>query len=163
MADGVKIQAVNADEFNAYLREVQKTAEDLRVPLALIARQEFKFQRATFQLKGPGKYKDLSPSYKEEKKRRLKFVYPILFASGRLALSLLMPGGNNVLRIGKKTLFFGTRVTDPETGEAYPRKHQFGEGVPKRPFFFIDEQRRRNYTRILRDHLVKSFVKKGIR
>lgn len=153
MTEGVKIEQKNAQEFAAFLHNATKQAGDLRVAWGLIAKSQFKFQRQIFQLKGPGKYQDLSPKYKLSKQRAVGFIYPILFRKGRLAYSLLQPGGENILRISPTKLFFGTSVP-------YAGFHQFGtKNLPIRPFLFIDEQRARAWRSIVLAHLKKGFSK----
>jgi len=173
----LSIYPKNLREFSAVLSKAGAKASDLRVPFGLIARSQFIFERAVFKLKSAGQYQDLStkpflarwtvkenPSlswtffpggYKEYKEKVAGFVYPILLRTGRMARSLLTPGGENILRIGTKSLEMGTQVP-------YGIHHQFGTSrMPARPFLFIDDQRLGSWKRIINDHLKKSFVKFG--
>lgn len=157
----LSIEVENRERFAKFLRDAQKSMGDLRVPFGLIARSQFKFQRQIFQLEGkkPGQYQDLSPKYKVYKTNKLGNPYPILFFSGKLAASMLNPGGDNILRITKTFMEFGTRVVSAK-GAPYPRFHQFGDGNnPRRPFLFIDEQRRKAWMNIIRIHARKAITK----
>lgn len=153
MADKITVTEENGEEFRRLLRKAKDSAGDLRVVFGLIARSAFKFNRTIFQLRGPGKYADLSPDYKKWKsKKQGGTPYPILFLSGRLALSMLQPGGENVLQISKDKMFFGTSVP-------YAEHLQFGTSkMPARPPFFVDFQRQRAWSQIVRAHLKKNLV-----
>lgn len=152
MADKIEVSATNQEEFSRLLKRARESAGDLRVVWGLIARSAFKFNRTIFQLSGPGKYTDLSASYKKWKAGRIGSAYPILFLKGRLALSMLTPGGENVLDIDKNRMFFGTSVP-------YARYHQEGTSrMPARPPFFLDFQRQRAWSQIVRAHLKKNIV-----
>lgn len=152
MADGLTVKEENGEEFRRLLKEAKLAAGDLRVVWGLIARSAFKFNRTIFQLSGPGKYPDLSPRYKAWKTARNGTPYPILFLKGRLALSMLSPGGENVLDIDKTRMFFGTRV--PYAGFLQDGTSK----MPARPPYFIDFQRQRAWTQIVRAHLKKKIV-----
>lgn len=147
-----EIEITNRQEFFRFLQNAGKSAEDLRIPFGLIGRSQFKFQRAIFELVGPGRYQPLSRGYQKFKKQKFGRIFPILFATGRLAKSLLNPGSENVLKIGKREMFYGTRVP-------YGIKHQEGIGVPRRPFLFIDDQRKRAWAEIVLAHIKKSLVR----
>lgn len=137
MADFVTAQITNAAEFQAALRRAQSKVSDLTIPLILIAKDFYKSQKAMFQLKGPGQYEDLSPGYKKQKKKAVGFVYPILKRSGALERSVTTPTDSNSINqiIDKNTLIIGTKVK-------YAAKHQFGQGVPLRPFLFVGPESR---------------------
>lgn len=130
-----------------------RSAKDLTVAFTIIQRQEFKLQRTTFQLKSAGKYIDLSLKYKARKKQKIGSAYPILFYSGKLAASLTNPGGDNISIITPRNLTFGTRVPYA----IYHQSRSSRRKVPYRPFLFIDEQRVRNYSNILKAHILKPF------
>lgn len=182
----VVMEATNLEQWKDFMDQARESADDLRVVFGLIARTQFKFQRKIFQLKSKGKYEDLSTrpflarwevpgkdelswkyfpgGYKQYKEERYGFAYPILFATGKLALSLLQPGGSNILEISPRQLVYGTRVTN-EKGKPYPYFLQNGwttkggHKVPARPFLFFDDERLNTWKRIVIAHLGKSFSK----
>lgn len=144
--------------FQKKLNEVFKATGDLTLPLTLIANSWFRGNNSIFVLKGPGRYKDLSTKpmfpfwerkknlrrfypggYKEYKKEKYGFVYPILKATGKLASSITNQSDSNAIaRIeGGKNLILGTKVP-------YGIYHQMdrnidpGKGkIPYRPFLFV--------------------------
>lgn len=142
----------NAEEFSQIVGKALDRATDLRVPFGLIARSQFKFERLIFQNStGPGQFPDLSDGYKRQKIGEVGFAYPILFKTGKLARSLLQPGGENITNIGPTSLEMGTQVP-------YASVHQFGlDGIPTRKFLFIDFQRRRAWKLIIENNLKKAF------
>lgn len=149
----LKVELKNEAALRRKFTSALSKAKDLTVAFTLIQRQEFKLQRTTFQLRSRGKYIDLKPKYKARKKEKIGSAYPILFYSGRLSASLTNPGGENISIITPRSLTFGTRVP-------YGIFHQSREGrrrVPYRPFLIIDEQRLRNYSNILKAHILKPF------
>jgi len=169
---GISVEIKNLDKFQKAVEDATKQTRDLRVAFGLIARNQFKFQRQIFQVgAGPGKYPDLSTrpwfdkyntkkfwpgGYKQQKRETKGFIYPILLREGRLARSLLQPGGENVLNINRDSMEYGSSVP-------YAKTHQFGavnrdgHTIPRRPFLFIDSQRIRSWSNILKAHLTKPF------
>jgi hypothetical protein len=96
-------------QFRDNFREKLARVKDLRIPLELIRESWFKGNRSIFALSGPGRYVDLSASYKRQKRRQVGFVYPILRKSGLLEAALTEPGNTNSISqlIGKKSLDLG--------------------------------------------------------
>lgn len=122
---------------SALARALEET-EDLRVPLTLIAKDWFKTNRVIFQLKGPGRYVDLKPRTKAQKRRKFGFIYPILEASGKLSASITQPTNPNAVNeiINKRTLVMGTKVP-------YAGYLQYGtSNMPARPFVFFGPESR---------------------
>jgi phage gpG-like protein len=119
-------------QFQEAIKDARKQVNDLTIPFTLMTKSWFKSNRAIFSLKGPGKYVDLSERYKPQKEKAVGFIYPILKRHGALEASLTVAGDSNAISyiINKNTLVLGTKVP-------YAARHQFGEGVPKRPFMFI--------------------------
>lgn len=108
--------AVDPDgKFGERLKAALTAVDDLSIPLELIKESWFKSNRAIFALGGPGKFEDLSASYKKQKARKVGFVYPILRLSGRLERALTQPGDtNSVARvIDKRSLTLGVTPSDP--------------------------------------------------
>lgn len=76
-----------------------------------IAIQFRKSRRSIFKLKGPGKYEDLTPEYKEIKKKKWGHIYPILYASGRIKGSVLDKSNPEAItEIKKNSLVIGSEV-----------------------------------------------------
>jgi len=101
----------NDKAFIKALNKLDRAVSDFRIPFGLISKEFFQGNKKVFSLKGPGQYPDLADSTKEQKKREVGFVYPILKRTGRLESSLT--GGNSpeaVNAIGKKLLLLGTTV-----------------------------------------------------
>lgn len=153
----LKIELKNYRELQNKFAEALKSAKDLTVAFSIIQRQEFKLQRQIFQLRSAGKFKDLSPKYKIRKKQKTGSAYPILFYNGRLAASLTNPGGENISIISPRSLIFGTSVPYG----IYHNSKDARRKIPYRPFLFIDEQRKKNYTNILKAHILKPFSGKN--
>jgi hypothetical protein len=111
----------------AYLR---KAMDDLSPMFEQFASDFYKTQKQILMLKGPGQYADLTPAYKVEKEKRHGFVYPILFATGKLMASLLSrEGPDAVHEIKPKSFVIGT--ADP-IGEYH---HKGTSKMPRRPIF----------------------------
>ena len=108
----VRFEVDPTRQFASTIEKVSKQVADLTVPLTLIAQSWFKTNRAIYSLKGPGKYVDLSPEYKVQKRKEFGFVYPVLRATGRLEKSITDPASpESVNRIfNKNTVFLGTTV-----------------------------------------------------
>lgn len=126
----------NLASFQAKLREAQDAAGDLTEALEEIAEDWYRSERATFQYRGAGPYRDLTQKYKVRKRREVGAVYPILVRSGRLGESMTEPGSPDaVTRIeGGKTLVIDSRVP-------------YAPFVQKtRPFFFIGPEARQYAT-----------------
>ena len=146
-------ELVNDERVASALRRAASVSSDLRVPYAMIAKDFQKSRKAIFALQSAGQYPDLSTKpffawweknedlrrqfdggYKEYKKAKFGFSYPILKATGRLEKSVTDPGDpENVTRIGPIEMELGTRVP-------YAVYHQSDEPrsrIPLRKFLFI--------------------------
>lgn len=110
---------------------------DFKGLFELLSSDFYKDEKRIFSLKGPGKYEDLSPAYKVAKRKRFGFVYPILFAKGRLAASLLSRTHRDSVNIINKTrMVLGTTVP-------YARFHHLGTSkMPKRPLWLDEDPAR---------------------
>lgn len=146
-------------QFQQAIKDALSKVNDLTVPFTLMTKSWFQSNKAIFALKGPGKYTDLSPNYKKQKQKAVGFIYPILKRNGALEASLTQGGDSNAISyiINKTTLVLGTKVP-------YAAKHQFGEGVPRRPFMFIGAEqtapeeinrRRDAWIAILQDYVMQ--------
>ena len=89
----------------------------------------FKGNRSQFDLgrQGPGKYKDLSDQYKDQKERETGFTYPILVRSGKLMRSMIQPDNSDSVNkiVNKNILVLGTKVTGKKNAP-YPFFLHFG-------------------------------------
>lgn len=85
---------------------------------------------------GSGRWKPLSEVYAAWKRK--KFPHrTILELTGAMRASLQVQTVDSVIEGSSNRLFFGTSVTDPESGYFYPIAHQVGKGVPRRPIFSL--------------------------
>ena len=107
------IDKVSKQRFLTGLKKAAAEVDDLRVPLTTIASRFIKSRRAIFNLKSPGQYADLTPTYRRRKSKDSKSLarpYPILLKTGRLRESLTKVGGENIRIVNKKSLTVGTSV-----------------------------------------------------
>lgn len=172
--------SANVDPNKDFRRELKialKKLEDLTIPFTLMSREWFKANRSIFDegRKGPGKYADLSPKYKQAKTRAIGSPYPILRGfvkepgqpakkSGKLADSMINPTNSDSVNkiINKKALVLGTKVTS-EDGAPYPLYLHFGtRKMPARPFVLLGgeqvatreiNQRTKNWAMMLQDYV----------
>ncbi len=150
-------------EFQKKVKHLYEQTKDLTIPLRLIASSWFRGNKSIFDSNriGPGRYTDLSEKpffarwerdnpdlmrfykggYKEYKKAKHGFVYPILKATGKLERSITDPSDSNSVNliINKSTLVLGTKVdygiyhqSQTERG-----KRKTGRAMPYRPFLFV--------------------------
>lgn len=166
-------------KFERALKVANRELSDLTIPYKLMTREWFKGNRSIFDegRKGPGKYADLSPSYKRAKKKAIGSPYPILRGfvrlsggrgkkSGKLAKSMLEPGDKGAVNfiVNKKILVLGTSVTSKD-GSPYPGFLHFGTSkMPARPFVLIGgeqvatkqvNKRRENWIKLLEDFAIQ--------
>lgn len=138
MSDFVSYVVDPENKFKEAIKRAKLETSDLRIPLTLIAKDWFNTNRTIFNLKGPGRYRDLKPNTKAQKKRKFGFVYPILEASGKLSASVTQPTNANAVNeiINKAMLVVGTSVP-------YAGFLQFGtKNMPSRPFVFFGPESR---------------------
>ena len=129
----------NAQAFQSSLDKALSKISDLRFPLNLIADDFYKSEKAIFQLKSPGGYKDLKPKTKIQKQKKFGFIYPILKRTGILERSITRKGApGNITIITKTTLTVGTSVPYGIFHNSdKPRKK-----IPQRKFVFIGPESR---------------------
>lgn len=138
--------------------ELRASLKDMRPLFETFAADFYKDEKRIFSLKGPGKYTELTDEYEIQKFMTHGFIYPILFATGRLASSLLRRNGaESVLSIKKQTFMIGTSTP-------YAVYHHSLEGsrpiMPRRPVYFYGKD---NPRQVLRWHrLVKVYINKQI-
>lgn len=138
----------NNIEFQKKLNDLGKATNNFSIPFKLIASDFYRSNRKLFTLQSAGLYQDLAPSagqdgnpttksnYKEQKKKDVGFVYPILVGKTRdLSNSLLGRSHKySIFMLGYKELQMGTNVP-------YGKFHQ-SDGtrtkIPQRKFVFID-------------------------
>lgn len=133
MAQVVQFKVDGFPELQKRIDAARRIIADLRPMHEQFAADFYKDQKRKFQLKGPGLYVDLSDKYKPRKQKVHGFVYPILFASGRLAASLLSHTADGSVYVNEpQTFIIGTRDRTAEF-------HQEGTGrMPRRPLFETD-------------------------
>lgn len=122
---------------SAAFAELLVVAGDARPALIAISKDWFKNNKKIFTLKGPGKYKDLSPAYKKAKERFMDggSAYPILRAKFcRIETGLTVKGSDyNVFDMDKTSMTLGVKNIP------YAIVHQQGSekrNIPKRIFIF---------------------------
>ena len=127
----VNLDISNAKALARAMDHAAQYINDFTIPLGEIHQHFMQSRKFIFKLKGPGKYKDLSPRYKKQKRRKVGFVYPILKSSGRLEDSITTENQDHVGIIRQRSLTIGSAVP-------YAAYHQEGRGrMPKRPFLFF--------------------------
>ena len=136
MAEPVTSYIIENDkDFNRALDRLAMVTNDFRIPFGLISKEFYKSNQKIFKLKSAGKYPDLAEKTKEQKKREVGFVYPILVRKGRLASSLVNPSDPETVRvITKQNLLLGSDVP-------YLKFHQSDRPrtkMPLRKAVFID-------------------------
>ena len=150
---------IDSEKFNKALQKYVERTEDLRIPFYFIARDFLRSRTGIFQRKSKGAYPDLSENYKPIKEEKWGRIYPILYASGRLAKSLTSFGGENITEIGKKSLVLGTSV--PYSGNL-----QFGsekDNIPPRPFLFFGYETVKNRPKTKGPYGTEGFASRAIR
>lgn len=144
-------------KFQAAINKALTEVDDLTLPFNLITQSWFKTNMAIFALKGPGKYQDLSESYKRSKNKLFGFLYPILKATGALESSITQAGspGSIAEVINKTTLILGSSIpyaADHQNGN--PSKH-----LPARPWLFTGgEQSSPDFATRRRDIWIKTIA-----
>ncbi len=158
------------DKFKKALIRAGKKVDDLTVPLNLIAQSWYKVNKILFSLNNKGPFKELSKrpfraywltdkekstwarppksnyfsgGYRQYKKMKWGFVYPILKASGDLEKSLTNPYDQKTIAtiLNKKVLLLGTKVTSKK-GAPYPTYLNEGtRKMPARPFMVIGTEK----------------------
>jgi phage gpG-like protein len=131
----------NDKAFRSAIARAKQEISDLTIPLKQIGADFYKSEQAIFKLKGPGQYPDLSEKYKDQKKKKAGFVYPILRRTGRLEESVTDPSSSEAIFdiIQKDTLIIGSRVP-------YGIYHQSDAArskIPLRKFLFIGPEAQR--------------------
>lgn len=115
------------DAARVIIKDLSPMFEQMGVDLRIDAKRKF-------QLRGPGKYADLAESTKKRKQKVHGFTYPILFATGKLAKSLLETNAEgSVYVVAKQAFLYGTRIPYAEFLNDGTRK------MPARPLFETDE------------------------
>jgi phage gpG-like protein len=147
----VKVKKLHFNDLVKNVNELREKMTDLRPLFEQFAADFYKDQKRIFKLKGPGQYPDLSTTpyffklkpadqspkrkykrfeggYKSWKKYYYGFEYPILFATGRLASSLLSDSDADAIKyVDKKDFVIGTKVP-------YAAYHNSNEPRYKMPY-----------------------------
>ena len=134
--------------FQKKLDELGTATNDFRIPFRLVASDFYRSNRKLFTLQSAGLYQDLAPAsgqdgnptttsnYKEQKKKQVGFIYPILVGKTRdLSNSILGRSHRySLFFLGRKELQMGSTVP-------YGKYHQSDKTrgrIPQRKFVFID-------------------------
>jgi len=132
--DGFRIHVEGVD-IQAGIERLFTKMKDLRPIFELFSSDFYKDEKRIFQLPGPGQYEDLSEPYGTRKEQIFGERYPILFATGKLANSLL--GRNktgSINKITKRNMTIGTSIP-------YGAYHHLGTSkMPQRPLWFLDPE-----------------------
>lgn len=137
MVDGIKVDARPFDILNERVEEMIGSLGDLRPLFELFSSDFYKDEKKIFSLKSRGKYEELNSKYKVRKQKYYGFAYPILFAHGRLAASLLSRRGRDSVNIIKKTEFvIGTAVPYAK----YHHSEKPRKKIPRRPVYFFGDK-----------------------
>ena len=145
---------VNEIEFNRLMARLSKKVADFRPAFGLISGDFYKDEKQIFGLKSAGKYKDLKPATKKYKLKNYGFIYPILFATGKLGNSLMNPNAPDAVHEeGKKSLVLGT---DVEYG-IYHQSDKPRKKIPLRKFLFMDDARAQRWS----GYLLANAIKQG--
>lgn len=133
---GIQFETEALNSIYKKIEELSNSLGDLRPLYEQLASDFYKDEKRIFQLRGPGQYEDLDPDYQEAKERKWGYIYPILFASGRLAASLLSRRGMNSVAIIEKMNFeIGTSVRYA----VYHHSTKPRSRLPRRPLWFFGE------------------------
>lgn len=154
MTAAAALEIEGLESLGAKLDYLAVAISDLRPLFEQFSADFYKDQKRLFQLKGPGQFADLSPAYAETKQKKYGFKYPILFATGRLALSLLDRNADGAVNIVEADSFeIGTSID-------YAAFHHYGTSrMPRRPLFEENED-----SALFRrwDRIADAYVKKII-
>lgn len=105
---------VDDSGFKKLMATAYKKTGDLTVPLNIIADEWLKGNEVFYRFTSgpPALWKDLSLSTKKSKQSMFGYIYPVLFATGRLLASITHPRGQETIAdvVGKQSLILGTRV-----------------------------------------------------
>lgn len=134
MVSRFEIETEPFKRLGASFEQIRASLKDMRPLFEQFAADFYKDEKRIFKLKGPGKYEDLTPEYADRKFNTYGFEYPILFASGRLASSLLNRRSVESVLVIKKQLFvIGTST--PYAVYHHSRKPR--KVMPRRPVYFF--------------------------
>jgi hypothetical protein len=144
------------------LSKINNGLHDLSPLFEQMSADFYKYEKTVFQLKGPGQYEDLRKSTYDAKMRKYGFAYPILFATGKLALSLMDRGSSGAVNvITKQGFVIGTSVPYAVYHHSkLPRKkNKWGaDRLPYRPLWESEFPRSRMWARWNR--LIEAYIKK---
>lgn len=140
----VSYSIANDKAFDAKLKEARQVTNNLRIPLEQISIDFYISQQAIFRLKSAGQYPDFkgkrSPktgltAYQSFKKKKYKFIYPLLKAKGKLEASVTGPKNpGSIFEITNTDITIGTSV---KYGKYHQQDSGKGSKMPLRKFLFI--------------------------
>jgi phage gpG-like protein len=131
----VEIEIKGFESLNDAIKRLRRGVKDLRPLFEQFSQDFYKQEKKVFNLKSRGKYKNLSKEYRKIKKKKYGFIYPILFAEGRLAASLLDRGNAEAVNYINETSFIiGTSVPYA----VYHHSDKPRNKMPYRPLWILD-------------------------
>ena len=136
---------------------VKKWLSDLSPLFEQYGADFYKDERRIFSLKGPGQYQDLSDKYANQKLNKYGFEYPILFATGTLARSLLKRNaGGSIFIVRPMEFYIGTSIPYA----VYHHSDQPRTIIPLRPVYFFSRGNKPMQERWIR--LTQVYIDKGM-
>ena len=138
--------------------QLRASLQDMRPLFETFASDFYKDEKRIFALKGPGKYTELTDEYEIRKFMAHGFIYPILFATGRLANSLLSRGSSESVLVIKKQEF---RIGTTTPYAVYHHSKESRTIIPRRPVYFFGKDNPQQTARWHR--LVKVYIDKQIK
>lgn len=155
---GSGILMINSEEvekLSARVRILGSAIRDLSPLFEQMSVDFYKDQKRMYSVeRGPGQYVDLAKSTKKQKQKRFGFTYPVLFATGRLAASLLSrTSTGSVNEIGPRGMIIGTSVP-------YAGFHMFG--TRKMPARTLWDESPDNRMFLRWNRLVDAYMQKAV-
>lgn len=132
----VEIEVLPLKRLADKVKKLGDKISDLRPLFEQLSAVFYKSEKQIFQLRGPGRYKDLSDDYAIAKQRKFGFKYPILFATGELAASLLDRGNKGSVNIiERRFMAIGTSIDHA----VYHHSKLPRSIIPRRPLWLEDK------------------------
>lgn len=161
MVESTRYEVDPQGTFEKAFKKAYQETGDLTIPFTLITKMWYQGNKSIFKLKGPGRYEDLSPKYKQRKMNLIGQVYPINLLSGATEAAITDPTAPGAFSqiINKSILLLGLeKDVIPYAGVL-----QFGYNTtPARPVLLTGveqvatEDQKKNvgiYTKILADYV----------
>lgn len=130
---GISFDTSEMNSLSTKIDKLRKRVTDLRPAFEQMSVDFYKQQKVLFRSGKRTFYDDLKEKTKQRKLRMYGFTYPILFAEGNLASSLLNRGDANAVNVIRKDEFMiGTNV---EYAVYHHSKEQPRNKLPRRPLW----------------------------